>query len=96
MKLAFDQENWKKNHKRAHFDFSQFVEWQNLFVECHNTQAYYMCPKYFLKIVGKSNNYRFYLANFLKFCENISHKLLRPSQFLEKIVEILELSALQK
>ena len=39
-----------------------------------------MCPKCFLKIAGKSNNYRFYLPNFLKFCDNISHKLLRPTK----------------
>ena len=50
----------------------------------------------FLKNSGKSNNYRFYLPNFLKFCDNISHKLLRPSQFLEKFMEILEWSALQR
>ena len=44
-----------------------------------------MYPKCFLKIAGKSNNCRFYLPNFLKFCDNISHKLLRPSQSIEKI-----------
>ena len=55
-----------------------------------------MCPKCFEKIAGKLNNYRFYLPNFLKFCVNISHKLLRPSQFLEKFMEILEWSILQK
>ena len=38
-----------------------------------------MCPKCFLKIAGKPNNYQFYLPNFLKFCENILNKLLRPS-----------------
>ena len=38
-----------------------------------------------LKLAGKPNNYQFYWPNFLKFCGNISHKLLRPSQFLEKI-----------
>ena len=27
---------------------------------------------------------QFYLPNFLKFCDNISHKLLRPTQFLGK------------
>ena len=42
-----------------------------------------MFPKSFLKIAGKPNNFQFYLPNFLKFCDNISHKLLRPSQFLE-------------
>ena len=49
-----------------------------------NTQACYICPKCFFKIAWKSNNYQFYLTNFLKFCDNISHKLLRPSQFLKK------------
>ena len=48
-----------------------------------------MCPKYFFKIVGKPNNYQFYLPNFLKFCDNISHKLLKTSKFLEKFLEIL-------
>ena len=43
-----------------------------------------MHPKCFFKIAWKSNNYQFYLTNFLKFCHNISHKLLRPSQFLKK------------
>ena len=42
-----------------------------------------MCPKYFLKTAGKPNNYLFYLPDFLRFCDNISHKLLRPSQVLE-------------
>ena len=46
----------------------------------------------FLKISGKPNNYQFYLPNFLKFCHNISHKLLRPTQYLEKLPEILELT----
>ena len=53
-----------------------------------------MCPKSFLKIVGEPNNYQYYLWNFLKFCGNISHKLLTLNQFLEKFVEILELSTL--
>ena len=50
----------------------------------------------FLKIAGKPNKYQFYLLNFLKFCDNISHKLLRPTQFLEKFLVILEWSTLQK
>ena len=49
-----------------------------------------MCPKWFLKITEKPNNHQFDLPNFLKFCGNISHKLLRPSQSLENILEILE------
>ena len=44
-----------------------------------------MCPKCFLKIAGKANHYQFYLPNFLKFCHNISHKLLRPTQFLKNL-----------
>ena len=37
-----------------------------------------------LKIAGKSNNYQFYLPKFLTFCDNISYKLLRPSQSWKK------------
>ena len=44
-----------------------------------------MCPKTFKRSAGSQNNYQFYLPNFPKFCGNISHKLLRPSEFLEKI-----------
>ena len=55
-----------------------------------------MYPKGFLKIGGKPNNYQTYLPNFLKFYDSISHKLLRPTQFLEKILETLEWSTLQK
>ena len=55
-----------------------------------------MCSKCILEIVGKSNNYQFYLPIFLKFCDNISHKLLRSSQFLENFLEILEWSFFQK
>ena len=54
----------------------------------HNTYSCYMCPKCFLEIAGKSNNYRFYLPNFLKFCDNISHNLLRPSQVLENYAKL--------
>ena len=50
----------------------------------------------FLKIAEISNNYWFYLHNFLKFCDNNSHKLLRPCQILEKFMEILEWFTLQK
>ena len=39
---------------------------------------------FFSRISGKPNNYQFYLPNFHKFCDNISHKLLRPSKFLQK------------
>ena len=44
-----------------------------------------MCPKTFKRSARSQNNYQFYLPNFPKFCGNISHKLLRPSEFLEKI-----------
>ena len=71
------------------------------FMERHNsgitTPKHAICaPNVFLKIAGKPNNYQFYLTNFLKFCDNISHKLLRPTQFLEKFLEILEWSTLRK
>ena len=55
-----------------------------------------MCPRCFQKIAEKSNNYWFYLPNLLTFYDNISNKLLRPSQFLEKLIEILKWSILQK
>ena len=38
----------------------------------------------FLKIAIKPNNYQFCLPDFLKFCGNIPHNLLRPSQFQKK------------
>ena len=41
----------------------------------------------FFKIGRKPKNYQFYLPNFLKFCDNISHKLLRPTQFLQKFLQ---------
>ena len=44
----------------------------------HSSQ--FMCPKCFLKTAGKPNNYQFYLPNFIKFFDNISHKLLRNNQ----------------
>ena len=70
------------------------MKWQNLGITILNHAT---CdPNVFLKIAGKSNNYQFYLPNFLKFCGNVSHKLLRPSQFPEKVLEILEWSTLQK
>ena len=50
----------------------------------------------FFKIAGKSNNYQFYLPDFLEFWDNISHNLLRTSRFLEKFMKILEWSTLQK
>ena len=69
---------------------SQFIEWHNLGI---TKFKHAICaPNVFLKIAGKPNNYQFYLPNFLKFCDNISSKLLRPSKFLEKFLEILEWS----
>ena len=74
--------------------FSQFMESHNVAI---TRLKHAICaPNVFLKIVGKPYNYHFYLPNFLKFCDNISHKLLRPSQILEKFLEILEWSTLQK
>ena len=52
-------------------------------------------PQMFFKVAGKPNNYQFYLPKFLEVFDNISHKLLRPIQFLEIFPEILEWSALQ-
>ena len=49
-----------------------------------------MWSKYFLKISGKTNDYPFCLPGFLKFCDNISHKLLRPTHFLEKFLKKLQ------
>ena len=51
-----------------------------------------MFPKCFKKIAAKPNNYECNLPSFRKFCDNISYKVLRPSEFLEKVMEILELS----
>ena len=65
---------------------SQFMERHNSGTPC------IMYPKCFFKIVGKPKNYQLYLPNFLKFCDIISHRLLRLTQFLE----ILEWSTLQK
>ena len=67
---------------------SQLREWHK---SCITTLKHAICaPNVFLKLAGKPNNYQFYLPNFLNFCANISHKLLRPSQCLGKILEILE------
>ena len=53
-----------------------------------NTWAWYICPKCFLQNAGKPNNYLFYLQSFLNFKNSIAHTLLRPSQFLEELLEI--------
>ena len=58
----------------------QFMEWHNVGITTLK-QASYMCPKCSWKNCRKT---KFYLANLLKFCDNILHKLFRPSQFLEK------------
>ena len=71
----------------------QFMEKHNLGI---TTLKHALCPPNVFKNCQKANNYQFYLPNFLKFCENISQKLLRPSQFLEKFMEIPELSTSQK
>ena len=44
-----------------------------------------MFREYFLKTFKKPNNYQFYLLSFLKLCDHISHKSLRPIQFLENL-----------
>ena len=56
-----------------------------------------MCPKSFLKIAVKPNNYQLYLPKFLQFCDNMSHKLLRqaiPEEMFEKsaMVHLAEIS----
>ena len=71
-----------------HEGSSQYVQWRNLGIK---TIKRVMCsPNVFLKITGKQNNYHFHLPKFLKICDNISQKLLRPSQFLEKFMEVPE------
>ena len=74
----------------GHAHSSQFMEWQNLVIATIKHAKY--TPNAFKKLPEN----RFYLPNFLKFCDNISHKLSRPSQFLEKFMEILKWSTLQK
>ena len=69
----------------GHACSSQFMEWQNYVSQ---SLSMLLVPQMFFK------NCWFYLPNFLKFCDNISHKLLRTSQLLEKIMEILECSTL--
>ena len=86
-------------HKTKLSDFpqlasSQFMKWQNLGITMLKRAI--CVPNVFLKTATKPKNYQFYLPNFLKFCDNISHKLLRPSQFLEKVLEILESFTLEQ
>ena len=70
----------------THFS-SQFMEQHSSGV---TTLKHAVCsPNVFLKIAEKPNNYQFYLPNFLKFRDKISHKLLRATQFLKKFLEIL-------
>ena len=71
----------------------QFMEWHNS-VSQHLSMLY--VSQMFFKIAVKPNNYQFYLPNFFKFCDNISHKLLSPSQILGKFLPILVWSTLQK
>ena len=65
----------------GHAHYSQSMEWHNLGI---TTLKHATCAP-FLKVEGKPNKCQFCLSNFLKFCDNISHKLLRASQFLEKL-----------
>ena len=78
----------------SHAHSSYFMELQNLDATTLKRATY--APNVFLEITGKINNFRFDLPNFLKFRDNIPHKLLRPSQFLEKFIEILKCPTLQK
>ena len=58
------------------------MEWLNSGI---TTLKHTICaPNVFQIFTRKPNNYQLHLRGFLKFCDNISHKLLRPSQFLEK------------
>ena len=72
----------------SHVHSSEIMEWHNLGITTLETVIY--AKKCFFKIVGKPNSYQSYWPNFITFCDNISHKLLRPSQFLEKSMEILK------
>ena len=53
-------------------------------------------PENLFQTAGKPNNYLFYLKYLIKRKDNIGHKLLRPSQFLEKNPEFLAWSTFQK
>ena len=61
---------------------SKFMEWHNSGII---TRKPAICAPRVFKIGRKPNNYQFYLPNIFKLCHNISHKLLRPNQSLEKI-----------
>ena len=66
---------------------SQFWEWQNLDI---TTLKHAKCSqKVFKKLPEKQIATDFIYLTFSNF-ETISYKLLRPSQFLEKFMEILE------
>ena len=93
IKLAFNQQTEKKFIKNQtwflmwyilvfahsvlhrisidHTHSCKLMEWQNLGI---TTLKHAACAPN----SGKSNNYQFFLPDFLKFCGNISHKLLRP------------------
>ena len=66
---------------------SQFIEWDNLGITTLQHAIY--APIVFSKITKKPNNYQFRLPYFLRFNDNISNKLLIPSQSQEKFLEIL-------
>ena len=53
-------------------------------------------PENLFQTTRKPDNYLFYLKNLIKLKDNIGHKLLRTSQFLEKNPEFLAWSTLQK
>ena len=72
------------------------MEWYNSGIP---TLKHAICAQNVLcvpKIAVKQNNFQFYLPNFLQFFDNISQKLFRPSQFLERFLKIPEWSTLQK
>ena len=45
-----------------------------------------------MKIARQPYNYQFYLPNFLKFCGNLSHKLLSSRQFWKNLVHFAEIN----
>ena len=66
----------------GHAHSSQFMERQNLGI---TTLKHAKCAPNVFKRLPENRIPTDFIYNFLKFCDNISHKLLRPSQFLEKL-----------
>ena len=77
----------------GHAHSSQFMEWQNLGITTLKHAKW--APNVFKKLPENRITTDFIYLTSSNFV-NISHKLLRPSQFLEKCMEILEWSTLQR